>query len=112
MKTAFAIFFSALLVLGQTAFSRAEPLAQSKLQCAKCDCGGKCCVTQSTSTPAPAPATPAPGLSLKQFQFTPVPAAQIYLLLEFAGHSISFAPISLLKLDAAPLYERNCSYLI
>jgi hypothetical protein len=112
MKAAFAILFSALMVLGQTAFSRAEVLSQSKLECARCDCGGKCCVTQSSQAPAPAPAAPAPNAPLKQFQFAPVPAAEIYLLPELAAPSISFVSISLLKLDAVPLYERNCAYLI
>src|SRR5690349_18896776 len=103
MKAAFAILFSALLVLGQTAFSRPQPLTQSKAQCAKCDCGGKCCVTKATRAAPPSPAAPAPTSQLKQLQFTPVPAAQIYSLPEFGGPSISCAPISLLKLDAVPL---------
>src|SRR5438477_5890676 len=112
MKAAFAIFFSALLVLGQTAFSRAEPLGQAKALCARCDCGGKCCVTRSASTPAPAPAAPTPNTPLKQFQLALASAAQIYLLPEPPAPKVSSPFFSHFKSDAVPLYERNCSYLI
>jgi hypothetical protein len=112
MKSAFAIFFSALLLMGQTAAFRAETLAQSQLECAKCDCGGKCCVSQSRPAPRQAPVAPAQNVSLKQSQFTAVSAAQVYLLPELPAPFVSFACPSHLKSEAVPLYEWNCAYLI
>jgi hypothetical protein len=109
MKTAFAIFFSALLLIGQTVVIPAQPLIQR--ECARCDCGGKCCVTQSRPAPRPAPAAPAHNVSPKQSQIATTPAAQIYSLPE-SPTPISFASISIPKSQAVPLYDRNCAYLI
>jgi len=110
MKTAFAIFFSALLLIGQTVGVPAQRLIQSPSECARCDCGGKCCVVPSRSAPSQAPAAPTQNVSLKQSQLAPA-AAQIYSLPE-SPTPISFASISIPKSQAVPLYDRNCAYLI
>jgi len=111
MKTAFAIFFSALLLIGQTVGVPAQRLIQSPSECARCDCGGKCCVVPSRSAPSQAPAAPTQNVSLKQSQLAPA-AAQIYSLPESPAPPISSPSISLPKSQAVPLYERNCAYLI
>ena len=110
MKTVFGICFSALLFIGQTVVIPAQPLVQR--ECTRCDCGGKCCVTQSRPAPRPAPAAPAQNVSLKQSQLATTAATQIYSLPESLARSISSASFSLPKSQAVPLYDWNCAYLI
>jgi|SRR5436190_11207812 len=112
MRTAFAILFSALLVLGQGVLPAATPLVKAHAQCGRCACGNKCCVGESAPVSAPQPATPANVLPLKQFQATLLSAAPIYSLPDFPAAATFFDYCSSCRSTTVPLYEWNCAYLI
>src|SRR5215472_716538 len=78
LRAAFAILFSALLVVGQSALPCPVALAKARPQCAHCSCGKECCVGQPARAPLPCPAAPAPNLSLIHPSFA-VAATQVTL---------------------------------
>src|SRR5438105_14550895 len=108
MRTVFAILFSAVLILGLKPGHGSEAFAKAERQCARCACGNKCCVSQSTPASAPQPATPANVLPLKQIQPSLISAALLYSLPAAFSAAGSFADFSSDRLSAVPLYEWNC----
>ena len=112
MRAIFAILFSALLLIGQSALPAGEAFVQSQPQCERCACGGKCCVKQESPASAPQPATPTSSRALERFQLTLLSTTQIYLLSGSALPARSSSDLSAFQLKAVPLYEWNCAYLI
>jgi hypothetical protein len=112
VKTTYAILFSVLLVLAQTALP-GTTAAKASPQCAHCDCGMKeCCLNPSLPDSTPGPATPALNFSLKHFQLSVAFAAAV-LVLQVSATPQIFSPSSAATCStAAPLYERNCAWLI
>jgi hypothetical protein len=117
MKTLFAILFSLLLIVSQ-AMSVGEVREVGVQKAARCcgHCGScqqrSCCARNNDSGPRQsAPAAPSRGVSPNDLQFwatvsvellPPVATEPVVYPASFSDH-LSFA---------APLYERNCSYLI
>jgi hypothetical protein len=114
MKSAFGIFFSLLLLATQTAFMSAGgcPAVQraSAQNCCVSHCQKHCCVSNSDApSPPSAPATQ----SVSQIDLQLLPASQLALDQSAADFDAPVRPgSSALLVIAAPLYQRNCSYLV
>src|SRR5215471_20840076 len=111
VRVAFAILFSALLVLGQSALPCPVAFAKAEPQCARCSCGKQCCVGQPSRAPLPCPAAPAQNLPLTHPSFAVV-ATQVTLLPSRSAVTLSVPSFSRLKFSAVPIYDWNCAYLI
>lgn len=120
VKGLLAILFSVVLIVSQTAASINGPLdlgtqkASARKCCNPCgSCNGsKCCVGDNQSNPEqPAPAAPSQGSSQNDLQ---VFASVALLVWEQNSTESARVPASFLAhaSGAAPLYQRNCSYLI
>ena len=120
VKGLLAILFSVVLIVSQTAGSINGPvgLGTQKASARKCcnpqgPCNGaKCCVEDNNSNPdQPAPAVPTQGSSQSDLQ---VFASVALLVWEQDSTESARVPASFFirPSAAAPLYQRNCSYLI
>jgi hypothetical protein len=114
MKSAFAILFSLLLLVTQTAFM--TPGACSTVQkvstqsCCGAHCQKHCCVGKS-GVPT-APSVPV-AQSVSQIDLQMLPAPQLAPGQSAACSSSLARPDSfVLMVTAIPLYQRNCSYLV
>jgi hypothetical protein len=119
MKTLFAILFSVLLIVSQAMSSNeVREVSVQKAALPRCcgHCGScqqrSCCARNNDSGPRQsAPAAPSRGVSSNDLQFwTAVP---VELLPSVTTEPVIFpSNFSTRTSHAAPLYERNCSYLI
>jgi hypothetical protein len=116
MKRAFAILISLVLLVTQSAFMTAgmggcpTPQKASPQNCCATHCQKHCCVTKSDAPSAPsAPATQ----TISQIDLQSASTALLALDQSAAGFSPPASPdSSVLSVTAAPLYQRNCSYLL
>jgi hypothetical protein len=111
VKAAFAILFSAFLLIGQGLVPAERMPAKPEPQCDRCACGGSCCVGKSAPASAPVPATPTTVVSLKQFPLALAIAAQVLSPPVLSATTISPAYF-LSRSEGIPLYQRDCARLI
>jgi hypothetical protein len=117
MKRFFALFFSVLLGISQIAFTpasnaNAQRSASSKCcgHCQRCK-GQSCCLAKSDSNAArSSPAVPAQRVSHLDYQI--FAAVLIQFLPQRTADPVSLLSFSVPPSVAAPLYQRNCCYLI
>jgi len=120
VKGLLAIFFSVMLIVSQAAASLKGPLDLGNLKVSTPKCcsprpccgGGDCCVGHKNSgSEQPAPAVPTQGSSQNDLQ---VLVSASVLVWEQTSTTASITPASLFVHPpvAAPLYQRDCSYLI
>jgi len=120
VKGLLAIFFSVALILSQAAASINGPLNLSKQKASTPECcshrsccnGEGCCVADNNSdSRQPAPAVPSHTTS--QYDLQMLTSASVLVWQQSQTES-AIAPASFLVRSsvAAPLYQRNCSYLI
>jgi len=113
MRVAFAILFSLLLGLSQTALPVC-PTISAKRVCSSCACpkGNDCCYAKSTRSSQSAPIAPVRQLSNEQLQLAMLQGALVAIQSTPAALKVHqsdfFSPAS----TAVPLYYRNCSLLI
>jgi hypothetical protein len=119
MKRASALLFSLVLIVSQVAFSSGVvnsggQKASTPKCCGHCGpCkGGCCCVHNNDPAPGlPTPAVPSRGISQNDLSMFIAVSLQLPLpggiepVIPFASHHV-------LPISPAPLYQRNCSYLI
>jgi hypothetical protein len=118
MKGLLAIFFSFSLILSQAAFvpdagNRGGPGDSAPKCCGHCTgCKGKCCIARNDSAPRdPAPAVPSHGVSQNDWQV--LAAIKVQFLAQEPVRSLTISSqISANPSFSAPVYQRNCSYLI
>jgi hypothetical protein len=117
VKRLLATFFSLALILSQAAFMPGlGGLAAHKTGLSACcghcgHCNAQCCRADKSDSHSSAPAVPAHGLSQNEWQF--LTAASVQLLPQAETHSLAFSSLRFFQPSvAAPLYQRNCSYLI
>jgi hypothetical protein len=122
MKGLLAIFFSVALIVSQAASidgridigGQKQSTARCCGHCGNCgSCDGQaCCTAKNDSSPEQrTPAAPSRGVSRTDWQLST--AIVVQLLPEAASESVaSPSSFSIRSCFAAPLYQRNCSYLI
>jgi hypothetical protein len=119
MKSLLAMLFSVVLILSQAAcINGARDFAGQKASVPKCcghcaACKGKCCCVGNNDSGSrqPAPAVPSHGFSQNDLQF--VSAVSIQLSPLAKTRAVTFASSFLVGPSfAAPLYQRNCCYII
>jgi len=120
MRSLFAIFFSVLLMVSQAAsFDGSSPAVANRVaNVAKCcgHCGpckaASCCVAKNESgSRQEAPAVPAQRSSQNDLQI--LASASLQVLPQISTESAVVPASPLLRPSiAAPLYQRDCSYLI
>jgi hypothetical protein len=114
MKSTFAILFSLVLLVTQSAFTSpgACPAVQKDgaQNCCATHCQKHCCVSKNDVPGAPSvPATQ----SVSQIDLQMLPASQLALDQSAADFSATICSESSVPLvTAVPLYQRNCSYLV
>jgi hypothetical protein len=120
VKRLLAIFFSVALIVSQAAASLNGPLDLGKQKAGTpkccsprpCCAGGDCCVANKNSgSEQPAPALPTQRSSQNDLQVL-VSASVLVWKQTSTTASITTALRVLPPSVAAPLYQRNCSYLI
>jgi hypothetical protein len=116
VKSLLAMIFSVALILSQAVGSQNPGNQRPEVPkcCGHCEmCRGQCCCAgknDSTPTQAP-PAVPAHSLSQIDWQFSP--SIVINISAEAQPESLPFRAFSFSYPSvAAPLYQRNCSYII
>jgi|SRR5437588_12310624 len=112
MRVAFAIFFSLLLGLSQTALPGCPTPA--KRVCSHCACprGQDCCYDQASRGSQSVPIAPVRQISNEQFQLAMLQYASALMATTPATSKVHFVDFSSSALTAVPLYYRNCSLLI
>lgn len=122
MKGLLAIFFSVALIVSQAAFVNADggfggQQAGTPKCCGHCSncgsCEGRSCCTAKNDSGSEqrGPMAPSRGVSRTDWQLAAAIAVQ--LLPETATEPAAFPlSFSVCPSSAAPLYQRNCSYLI
>ncbi len=119
MKSLFALLFSLVLVLSQTAFTDGSPQfsahnSATPTCCGHCDpCQQRpCCASKDGSNPQPSTPT-APSRENSRSDWQAATALAITLLPETASEPVAASSsFSVRPTFASPLYQRNCSYLI
>jgi hypothetical protein len=119
MKSLFALLFSLALVLSQTASTDGSSQfsahnSATPTCCGHCDpCQQRpCCASRDGSNSQPSTPT-APSRENSRNDWQAATALTVTLLPETASQPIAFpSSFSLSPTSAAPLYQRNCSYLI
>src|SRR5438552_17216023 len=113
MRAAFAIFFSLLLGLSQTALPVC-PTLSAKRVCSHCACprGQNCCYDQSGRNSQSAPIAPVRQLSNEQLQVAFLQSASSAIESTPAAPKFHHSDFSSSASTAVPLYYRNCSLLI
>src|ERR1700753_3078928 len=118
MKRLFAILFSFALILSQAAFlPLTENSVISKTSVPKCcglctGSGAKCCISRDGTAPRdPSPAIPSHEISQNDWQLL-VPITVQFLPQISDNSLIFFSQNSVAPSFSAPVYQRNCSYLI
>jgi hypothetical protein len=116
LKRFFVILLGLMLVLAQSGLATdfAPVTGATAATCKCCGCGGKsCCLEQAPASPAPAPLTvpPAPTASLLlDFHYALDTAASLELPQPIEASPCpafpSYPPC------AAPLFQRDCAFLI
>jgi hypothetical protein len=111
VKTVLTILFSLALIGSQNVFT-AEPSSCVDSLAPNCCCAECDCVSSQPNTPQPLPPTPARTVSQNQVQLILVVAAQLLSQPTMPAQplSVTFASPNF-QVDA-PLYQRNCAYLI
>lgn len=122
MKGLFAMFFSLVLIVAQAAFINVSgDLGTQRASTPKCcghcgNCGScegqSCCTARNDSgSERSKPAVPSRSTSRSDFQLSA--AVAVKLLPETSAAPVTFpSSFSVRSSLAAPLYQRNCSYLI
>src|SRR5256885_513526 len=112
MRAAFAIFFSLLLGLSQTALPGCPTPA--KRVCSHCACprGQDCCYDHASRGSQSTPIAPVRGVSSEQFQLALLQCAALAVQSTSPAPAIHFADFSSSTSAAVPLYYWNCSLLI
>jgi hypothetical protein len=117
VKSLLAMFFSVALILSQAAFMAAAGDSGAQKTgvtacCGHCEhCNKEACCTSDANSRPSAPAVPAHGLSQNEWQL--LTAVTIRFLLEAPSQSPALSsPFFFHPSVAAPLYQRDCSYLI
>jgi hypothetical protein len=118
MKKLLAMLFSVALIVVQAAFmSGAAEFGPQKATIPKCcghcgHCKDKCCVAQNGSdAPLSLPAVPSQSITQIDWQLLTAGAG------EFSAQTLAESPTIFSRISShpsvtAPLYQRNCSYLI
>jgi hypothetical protein len=109
VKAALAIVCCVFLVLGQ-ALALSVPAAGTSVAQHDCGCGGKMSCCRQASVPQPVTAT-APAGSQNQI-LSPVPAAVVWFLTAAEAAPISPTVSPSMSVGAAPIFARNCAWLI
>jgi hypothetical protein len=110
VKRRFAILFSVLLFWTPSVFASGV-LAGTAMT--NCGCVNRhCCMSKSAPDNNPLPATPVRPLSLKQWQMVLTRTPRVLASAALPATEIPSTRICSPKPDAAPLYQRNCAWLI
>jgi hypothetical protein len=101
------------LVAGMTDFGSQPPTVPKCCgHCSHCKGNLSCCAARNTpQSPSSVPAVPAHNLTQNDWQVL-VAATVSILPAQSAEARVISAPVCLPQSAAAPLYQRNCSYLI
>jgi len=113
MKVAFAIVFSVLLGLGQTAFPAGSAMPAKRV-CVRCACpvGQSCCYDPAGQNAPSAPLAPVRQASSEQLQLVVHQPAVAVTFSPNLGPDPAVAFAFIPSATAVPLYHRNCSLLI
>jgi hypothetical protein len=109
VKIALVIACSLFLILGQATMVCGANASASVTK-HDCGCGGKMSCCQHASVPQPVSAT-APAGSQNQI-LSPVPAMVVWFLANTGTTQISPTAFPSLSIGAAPIFARNCVWLI
>lgn len=115
MRSAFAILFSLLLVLGQTLGAMPVTAQKAAGACKACKCSmPKCCLADAPARVPTAPLGPVQSTRGQNQQLMAALAVTAVLLATpvKADDQFRAVPADLSRTPAVPLYCQNCSYLI
>jgi hypothetical protein len=102
-----------VLVLTQSVGAGTADLAMARSNCRPCGCAARtCCVGKSAPAPVSAPAAPLNSLSSRQHQSMLPPSSLVCAPPVLPASRLSSVFFSLVRLEAVPLYEWNCTFLI
>ena len=111
MKTVFALF-SALMFIGAQVPVIGQPVTvmQAKAN-AGCHCARACCSASQSNPDAPVPAPPAPA-GVQYQLLVPAEASLVWEVPTAPIHECSISGSPSLKELAAPIFARDCAFLI
>jgi hypothetical protein len=114
VKKVFAILFVIALVFGQVLATPVSPVSCAVQAAPCCGCGGamKCCVNNSGQSNQPAPAPLPSQSSQNDFQLLQLSATKLLLYSEAPDSRVFPQRTDSSRSTDAPLFTRNCAFLI